>query len=194
MACGAILRGVLLPMASEASAHRMGYGVLCNRCFGHVSVAGGTGNAGLIMRGMTKFYMSFGRELIHAHPGDLKVVPGVSNHFLNFRLFFAEFGVTEHAFSNRGDTGGSAIVSADVTVEAGKAQTHVRVVRKRDWLLCRTPDGEQRKKARTLPAELKSLPRSPTTQNCIFSCPLLSLRGTLSVCNMTPARVGSCYF
>jgi len=165
MACGAILRGVLLPMASEASAHSMGYGVLCNRCFGHVSVARGTGNACLIMRGMTEFYMSFGGELIDAHPGDLKVLSGVSNHFLNFRLFFGEFGVTEHAFSNRWDTGGGASVSADVTVEAGKAEPHVSVVRKRDWLLCRTDDGEQRKEARTLPAELKNLPRSPLTQN-----------------------------
>jgi hypothetical protein len=113
----------------------MSYGALCDRRFGHVSVTGGTGNACLIMWRMTEFYMSFGGETVNTHPWDLNVLIRVCSDLLNLRFFFGQLGVTQHALANRGNTGGGAGISANVTVETGKTKLHVSVVRKRDWLL-----------------------------------------------------------
>lgn len=62
----------------------------------------------------------------------------VGNDFLNFRFFGCQLGVAEHAFSDRWNTSGRAIVSAAVTIDTLQSKLHVSVVGKCDGLLGRS--------------------------------------------------------
>jgi len=137
MTCSAILRGVLLAMASQTCAHVMSYGVFCHGRFGNVPVTSRTRYARLKMRCVAKFHIGLRGKVIYTQPRNFDVLLGVCNYFLNLRLFSSKFCVTQHAFSNRWNAGGGARISAGVAIEAAQAELHVGVVRKCNWLLLR---------------------------------------------------------
>ena len=164
VASGAILRRVLLPVASETRTHVVSHRALRNRGFGEVPMTSGTGNARPIMWRMAELHMSIRREAVDAYPRNFDVLVGVLNHFLDFRLFPRQLGVTEHAFSNRWDASGSAIIGPDMAIDTLQSKLHVSIVRECDRLLGRHhgrgPCGNEPRASHGL----SKSPRSPIKQ------------------------------
>jgi len=137
MARGAILGGVPLAMAGETCAHIMSDDAFRHGGFSQISMAGGTGNPGAIMRRVAKLHMRFGRKTVHALPGDLLFLICVFNHLFHFGLFPCQFCMAEHALLDGWNAGRGSDVGTGMTIDAGHAQFHMCVVRKQDRLLLR---------------------------------------------------------
>jgi hypothetical protein len=135
VACGAVLRRMLLPMTSQAGTHVVVYRALRNRGFGQIPMTCRTGDSGLVMRCMAELDMSVRREAVDAYPGYLKVLVSVSDDFLYFRFFPRQLGMTEHAFSDRWNARIVAIIGSNMTINALHSKLHMGVVGERDGLL-----------------------------------------------------------
>jgi len=136
MACGAILRSMLLTVAGEATAH-----VVIDHFFGdssvrHIAVANAASDAGLIMGRMLEPDVRGRFKEVNALPRNFNFPVRVIDHLFDFRFIAAQFGVAQHAFGNRGDTGRGARVCADVAIDAIQTHLAMSVMRKSDWLLC----------------------------------------------------------
>jgi hypothetical protein len=127
-----------LAMASQATTHGVVDRLFGNRGFRHISMAPGARDTSLEMRRMAEFDMSVRREAINTYPGNLDIPPGVCANLLYFRFFLRQFCMTEHAFSNRRNTGSIADVGANMAIDALHPQFHVSVMRECDWLLSRS--------------------------------------------------------
>lgn len=115
-------------MTGEARAHVMSDGAFRKTCFRQISMACGTGDASRIVRSMAELHMSFGRKTVNSYPRDLNVLIRIGDHFLNLRPFLEELCVAQHAFSDRGNAGRSAMISTHMAVETIQAKPHVLVV------------------------------------------------------------------
>lgn len=89
------------------------------------------------MRRMAEFNMGARRKAIHAYPGNLNFPFSVIADLLNFRFIPRQFGMAEHAFSDRGNAGAVADVCADMAIDTLHAEFHVCAMGKCNGLLCR---------------------------------------------------------
>jgi len=96
------------------------------------------------MRCMAKFDMGARRKAIDAYPGNLNFPFSVFANLLNFWFFRRQFGMAQHAFSDRRNPGAVADVCADMAIDALHAEFHVCVMRECNGLLGR---GGQRTKS-----------------------------------------------
>ncbi len=142
-------------------------------------------DACLIMRRMLEFYVRARREPVNPYPRDFNILVGVSDDFLHFRLFLAQFGVAEHALSHRRNACGGANVSADMAIDALQSKPHVRIVRELNRLL--GSNSTQRCK----PHAHRDVPDRPrdlrVKQFCIFSEPLVVSEGTTLLFVLPPS-------
>ena len=167
MACGAILRSMLLPMAVETCAHVVSYSALGNGSLGQIPMARRTGNTRLIMRCMAELHMSFGRKAVNALPGNFHPFISVFNNLFHFRAFPPQLVMTQHAFPDRRNPGSSTSVGAHMTVKTIQAQLYVRTVWKRDWLLCQRSNAKQCDEPKALPSKGDGAPQRPVRQRSI---------------------------
>jgi hypothetical protein len=108
---------MLLAMAGETRAHIMSDGAFGKACFCEISMACGTGDSSRIVRSMSELHMCFGRKAVNPYPRDLNVLIRIGDNFLNLRFLLEERCVAQHAFSDRWNTGCSAMISANMAVE-----------------------------------------------------------------------------
>jgi hypothetical protein len=144
MACCAVLRSVPLPVTREARAHIVVDRTLCDRRLSQISVTSSASDPSLIMRLVTKFYMSIRRKAVDAHPRDFDFFIRIGDDLLHFRFLSRELCVTQHALSYGRNTSGRPSVSANVAIDTGEAEPYVRVVGKGNRLLCKCTDGVKR--------------------------------------------------
>lgn len=156
-------------MAIQTATHCQVYRSLCNGGLGEIPVTSCTDNACLIMRRMAKFNVRIWREAVDAYPRNLDILSCISNHFLYFRFFPRELGVTEHALLNGWNTGSIANIGAGMAVDTLHSQLHMSVVRECDRLLDRSGNGAKSEKPQRPGGVSKKSPRQGIRQTCVFS-------------------------
>ena len=124
-------------MTGKAATHGMVNGSFGHRGFGQIAVAGRAGDSRREMRCMAEFDMCSGRKAIDAYPGNLNLPFSVIADLLDFRFFPRQFGMAEHAFSDRWNAGAVADVCANMAIDTLHAEFHVCAMGKCNGLLCR---------------------------------------------------------
>jgi len=134
MACGAVLRGPILPVTVQARAHIVFDQQLGGGRLGHVAVTPRAGNAGAGVRSVLELHQRFRRKAIHSPPGDLTLTRSEAGQLFDLGLSGRHFGVAEHAFVNRRKRRRGTRIGGTVAIEALQPKRDMLLMRIRNRL------------------------------------------------------------
>ena len=157
VACRAILRRFVLPMAAQASSHIVLDQALRRSGVVHIAVAGCAIYSGACVRRMLEFHQGIRWKPINSLPGYLPPAVGKGRQLLDFRLTDCNLRVTQHAFPNRGDSGRRADIGRTVTIEALQSDIDMLLMGIRNRLVRRECSGAQDQDAEHRSCALRSL-------------------------------------
>ena len=132
---GAVLGGPMLPVASQASAHRVPDGQHGDSPTANFAMTRHAIDLGPIVRRVPEPNQRRLIETVDALPWNLDTFRGIGSDLLNLRLLDSQLFMAQHAFAHGRDTGHCPLIRGRVAIETRQAQCHVPVVRKLDRLL-----------------------------------------------------------
>ena len=123
----------------------------------HVAMAGCAIYSGACVWCVLEFYQGLAWKPVNSLPGYFPPAVRKGRQLLDFRLTDCNLRVTEHAFPNRGDSGGRADIGRAVAIEALQSEIHMLLMGIRNRLVRRECSSAQDQDAEHRSCALRSL-------------------------------------
>ncbi len=129
MTCSAILRRVVLTVATQTRPHVVLHEGLCGSCLCHIAMTAGTLDPRANMRRMLELHQGGWIEPVDPFPRNLAAGSSKLGNFFDLRIAGSDFGVTQHALgygrNGRARTG----IGTAVTIQALQSMLDVNFMR-----------------------------------------------------------------
>jgi hypothetical protein len=157
---GAILRRLILAMATDAGAHVALDQRVRGSGLGHLAMASGAIHLGANVGRVLKLDQSLQSEAVDPLPGHLVLLAGLRNELLNLRPIGGHFGVAEHAFHDRRDGGRGTGIGRAMAIDVVQPERDVLLCASRRWAGRTLPMGARHKRIPEYPGAVTHAPRA----------------------------------